>query len=58
MQPLHGTSAGHVAAIDAAVDTPVTRGLVLRSVGGIDAAADHRNRARMQSAQPNFSRLP
>ena len=58
VQELYGTRAGYVAAVGAAVDKLVADGLVLRSVAGIDDAADHKARAQMQSLQPNFSLLP
>jgi hypothetical protein len=58
VQELYGTRAGYVAAVGAAVDKLVADGLLLKDVGGIDDAADHKARAQMQSVQPNFSRLP
>lgn len=58
VQELYATRAGYVAAVDAAVDKLVADGLLLKGTGGVDDAADHKARARMQSAQPNFSRLP
>ncbi len=57
-QQLYGTRAGYVSAVDAAVDRLVADGWLLSGTAGVDDAADHKARARMQSVQPNFSRLP
>lgn len=58
IEQLYGTRAGYLAAVDAAVDDLLARGFLLQGVGGVDDVAEHRNRARMQAAQPAFAALP
>jgi hypothetical protein len=57
-QELYGTRAAYVSAVNAAVDQLVAGKLLLSNVGGVDDAQEYKNRAVMQSVQPNFSRLP
>jgi len=58
VQELYGTKAGYVAAVNAAVDDLVVRGLLLNGSFGVDDATDYKNRAVSQSLQTRFSALP
>ena len=58
VQELYGTKAGYVAAVNAAVDDLVTKGLLLKSSFGVDDAADYKNRAVSQSLQAGFTSFP
>lgn len=58
VQELYGSKAGYLAAVDAAVDRLVADRLLLKGVGGVDDAADYKNRAVMQTVQPGFAALP
>ena len=58
VQELYGTKAGYVDAVNAAVDELVAEGFILKGIGGVDDAAVYKNRALMQSKQPNFMQLP
>ncbi len=58
VQELYGTRAAYVSAVNAAVDGLEAEGFILKDFSGIDDIADYKNRALMQSKQPNFMRLP
>lgn len=58
VQGLYGSRAGYLAAVDAAVDDLVARGLLLDGRFGADDAAQYRNRARAQVLQAGFAALP
>lgn len=57
IQELYGSKAGYVSAVNAAIDTLVEEGFILKGIGGVDDAAVYKARALMQSQQPNFSLL-
>ena len=58
VQELYGTRAAYVTAVNSAVDKLVSEGFLLKGVGGVDDAVDHRNRALMQADQVGFKVLP
>lgn len=58
VQELYGSKAAYVAAVNAAVDDLVTKGLLLKGSFGVDDAADYKNRAISQSLQAGFTSLP
>jgi len=58
VQALYGSKAGYRAAVGAVVDRLVAERLLLKGVGGVDDAADYKNRALMQTLQPGFAALP
>ena len=53
MEELYGTQTGYLTAWNSAVDGLVSKGLMLP-----DDAVQYKNRAVMQSLQPNFAKLP
>ena len=58
VQELYGSKAAYVAAVNAAVDDLVAKGLLLKGSFGVDDAADYKNRAVSQSLQAGFTSLP
>ena len=58
VQELYGTRAAYVTAVNSAIDKLVSEGFLLKGVGGVDDAVEHRNRALMQADQAGFKVLP